>query len=99
MTEGHDPCPLCGRPLVRGPSVNEHHPVPKSKGGREKFPIHVICHSKIHSLFTETELARRYSTFEALQAHPEIEKFIAWVRKKPPEFKSRNAVSKRKRRR
>ena len=56
--------------------------------------MHIICHSKVHSLFTEAELAKSYSTIEALLAHEEIEKFVRWVKKRPPEFKSRNAAKK-----
>jgi hypothetical protein len=37
-------------------------------------------------LFTETELARQYSTVEALLAHPEIELFVKWVKTKPDDF-------------
>lgn len=92
-------CPLCGRPMVEGPSVNEHHLVPKSRKGRETVTIHRICHSKIHSLFTERELALHYNTPEKLQAHPEIERFIKWVSKKDPEYKDRNRTSKTKGRR
>lgn len=80
------PCPLCGRPLIAGPSVDEHHLVPRSQGGKEKFLVHKICHQKIHQVFTEKELARRFSSWEILQAHSEIAVFIEWVRKRPPEF-------------
>ena len=41
-------CPLCGRVLEPGASVDEHHLVPKSKGGKVKSLIHRICHRKIH---------------------------------------------------
>jgi hypothetical protein len=37
-------------------------------------------------LFTETELARQYSTVEALLAHPEIQLFVKWVKRKPNDF-------------
>jgi len=90
-------CPLCGRPLVRGASVDEHHLLPKSQGGREKFLIHRICHRKIHATLSEKELARNHTSWLALQAHPEIAAFIAWVQKKPPEFydNSRSSSTKR----
>lgn len=81
--------------------MNEHHPVPKSRGGRVKHRIHVVCHSKIHSLFSEKELEREYSDFASLREHPEIVKFVRWVRKKPPGYRARNrtARSRRDRRR
>ena len=84
--DGPEPCPLCGRPLVAGLSIDEHHLVPRSQGGKEKFLVHRICHQKIHQTIPEKELARRYHTWEALSEHPEIRAFISWVRKRPPGF-------------
>jgi len=98
-TDSLGACPLCGRSLIDGPTINKHHVVPKSLGGRDAHWIHRVCHSKIHSLFTERELLHQYNTFEALRAHPELEKFIAWVRRKDPQFTSRNAASTSRRRR
>lgn len=83
-------CPLCGRELIPGPSVDEHHLVPKSKGGVNKELMHKVCHQKIHSLLTEAELARNFHTWESLKAHPELAKFIAWVSKRPPAYMDRN---------
>ena len=83
-------CPLCGRPLVPGPSVNEHHMVPRSHRGRDTLTMHRICHNKIHTVFSEQELARYYHTVERLLENDEIRKFVAWVRKKDPEYFDRN---------
>jgi hypothetical protein len=83
-------CPLCGRPLVPGPSVDEHHLVPKSEGGRAKFLVHRVCHTKIHTTLTETQLAREFNTWSALRSQPDIAAFIRWVQKKPPDFMTRN---------
>jgi hypothetical protein len=41
------------------------------------------CHSQLHSLFTEKELEQEYNTIEKLKAHPEVQKWIKWVRKRP----------------
>lgn len=80
-------CPLCDREMIRGSSsLNEHHLVPKMYGGVETYFIHRVCHSKIHSVFSEKELAREFFTFEKLRDHPEIARFILWVRKQDPEF-------------
>jgi 5-methylcytosine-specific restriction endonuclease McrA len=92
-------CPLCGRVLVAGPSLNEHHLVPKSQGGTVRHVIHRICHAKIHSVFDEKELARSYDTFAKLKAHREIAKFVAWVRKQPPEATARHRRWSEKKRR
>lgn len=90
-------CPLCGRPLIAGASVDEHHLVPRSEGGVAKERVHRICHRKIHATFTEKELARRFHSWQALREHPLIADFVAWVANKPPEFYRRNATSARKR--
>jgi len=90
-------CPLCGRPLLPGPATDEHHLVPKSQRGREKFPVHRICHTKIHATISEKRLAAEYNTWEALRAHPQIAAFIAWVQKKPPAFIDRNVRARDKR--
>lgn len=91
-----DPCPLCGRPLGDR-HISKHHLVPKSRGGTHgpTVDLHHICHQKIHSLFSEKELAEDYSTVEKLLAHPDIQAFVKWVRKKAPEFYQRNRRKKR----
>jgi len=91
------PCPLCGRPLVPGASVDEHHLVPRSEGGVAKELVHRICHRKIHATFTEKELARDFHSWRALREHPVIADFIRWVANKPPEFYRRNATAGRRR--
>lgn len=78
-------CPLCGREMIEGPSLNEHHLVPKSYGGTERYVMHKVCHNKIHSLFTEAELAVVYNTFEKLREQPAIRSFVKWIRKQHPE--------------
>ncbi len=90
-------CPLCGRPLLAGKSVDEHHLLPKSEGGRETHTVHRICHRKIHATFTEKELARSYSTWEALRAHEDMAAFIVWVQKKAPEYYDNSVKAARRR--
>lgn len=87
-------CPLCGR-LIPETQRDEHHLVPRSKGGRETTPLHRICHRQIHALFTERELAEAYCTIDALIAHPELAKFVRWVRRKPDDFFERTRKSAR----
>ncbi len=90
-------CPLCGRGLVSGKSIDEHHLLPKSQGGRETHTIHRICHRKIHATFTEKELARSYSTWGALQVHADIAAFIIWVQKKPLDYYDNSVKATRRR--
>ncbi len=77
-------CFLCGRPLGR--KVEWHHPVPKSRGGRETAPVHPICHRIIHATLSNAELQRSYATAEKLRAQPDIARFLAWIADKDPDF-------------
>jgi hypothetical protein len=77
-------CFLCARPLGR--RIEWHHPVPKSRGGRARMPIHPICHRTIHAALSNKALEREFSTADALRSHPEIARFLAWVRGKDPDF-------------
>ena len=87
-------CPLCERPIPEA-QKDAHHLVPKSRGGRRTAYLHRICHRQIHALFTEAELARQYHHVEALLAHPEMARFVAWVRTKPEAFYERTHKSQR----
>lgn len=85
--EGDQPvvsCWLCSRPM--GEVTEWHHPIPKSRGGREREPVHPICHRTIHANFSNSDLEKRFATPEALLAHEEIGRFVAWVASKPPDF-------------
>jgi hypothetical protein len=77
-------CWLCGRPLGR--KVEWHHPVPKSRGGREVVRLHPICHRTIHATFSNAELARMPAAAGALLEKDEIRRFVHWVASKPPDF-------------
>jgi hypothetical protein len=41
-------CYFCEQTILQG-DVNMHHPVYKSKGGRETAPAHTDCHRSFHS--------------------------------------------------
>ena len=78
-------CPLCLRAIPADVPQSLHHLIPKSKGGR-KGPtglLHHQCHKEIHASMSDVELARSYSSIEALRAHPRLAKYIRWVAKRP----------------
>ena len=81
-------CPICGREMFKGRFVDDHHLIPKAKKGRygTKITIHRVCHDKIHSLWKESELANYYNTADRIKEHPEIQKFIKWLARKPADF-------------
>lgn len=87
-------CPICDRPIPTS-QRDAHHLIPKSKGGKTTEFLHRICHRQIHALFTETELANQFNHAQALQEHPEMQRFIRWVKTKPNTFYERTRKSAR----
>ena len=82
-------CPLCGCDMVEGSSVDRHHLIPKCKDGTVAEPVHVVCHRKIHSTLSEHELDEYWNTWARLKSHPQLRKYIKWVRKqfaRDPEY-------------
>ena len=81
-------CALCSRPIPPGARSSLHHLVPRARGGARlgTVRLHQVCHSAIHARYTEAEIARRLADAESLRADPELARFAAWVRTKPPDF-------------
>lgn len=77
-------CWLCERPLGR--NVQQHHPVPKAKKGRETVSVHPICHRAIHANFTNAQLMRMGDDREALLENETLGRFVEWIKDKPPDF-------------
>ncbi|AYJ85856.1 hypothetical protein D3Y57_07550 [Sphingomonas paeninsulae] len=78
------PCWLCSRPT--GKTIVWHHPVPKSRGGRDVVPMHSICQQTLIANFTNSELQRNGMDVENLLANPAVRKFVDWVANKDPDF-------------
>lgn len=93
-------CPICQRPMLKGVFVDEHHLIPKSKNGKytDKITVHRICHSKIHSIWTEAELANYYHTVDRILENTDMQRFVKWVKKKPVDFYAKTKFSNRRRR-
>ena len=92
--DGPPECWLCDRPVVV--RLQWHHPVPKSKKGRETVPVHAICHKAIHAHFTNAQLRRIGTDREALLDDEALARFVAWVQGKPPEFHAPYRVGKKR---
>jgi len=92
-------CPLCLRPIPPDAPQSRHHLVPKLKGGKggPTVLLHQICHNEIHATLTEAELARSHASIEALRAHPRLARFLDWVAKRPPGFRSKTPGPRRQR--
>lgn len=95
-------CELCGR-MLNG-DEERHHLIPESKSGKtienNLVLLHQVCHSKIHHTFSETELAKTYSSISVLRTHEQIQTFIKWIQKKPITFvdKNKDSVSRHRKR-
>lgn len=87
-------CELCGRAVRR---LTKHHLIPKTRHKNKKNKRHFSrrevhhrvlwlcapCHHNIHVVFSEKELEYDYNDREKLLAHPEIQKFTAWICRQP----------------
>jgi len=78
-------CPICER-LTPTNYIEKHHLVPKSKKGKETEQVCINCGDMVHKLFTNKELEKEYNSIEKIKAHPEIQKWIRWIRRKPNDF-------------
>jgi hypothetical protein len=87
------PCWLCGRPT--GKTIVWHHPVPKSRGGRDVVPMHPICQQTLIANFTNSELQRYAMDVDALLANSNVRKFVGWVARKDPDFNATIAKKQR----
>lgn len=82
-------CALCERET---PLLTEHHLIPRSQGRRQGLrhadlptaPLCAACHKFLHVTFSNAELAGEYASLEALLAHPDVQRFLKWIRKQPP---------------
>lgn len=95
-------CVICDKTLPDDVTFSDyHHLIPKSKKGKDVIRIHRICHNKIHSIWTEKELAKHYNTPDKIREHPDMCEFIAWVKNKPDDFyvKTRDSVTRKSKRR
>jgi 5-methylcytosine-specific restriction endonuclease McrA len=78
-------CELCQRPVEH---LTMHHLVPRSQGKKgEILPTALLCgacHRQLHALFSNKQLARELRSVEQLREAPEMQKFLAWVRRQDP---------------
>lgn len=86
-------CELCRRVMIDG--TNEHHLIPRTchsnqwfkkrftrEQMRETISTCYDCHDAIHDFIPrEKELGRHFNTIELLLGHPELAKFVAWVKR------------------
>jgi hypothetical protein len=91
------PCGLCLREFPRK-KLTKHHCLPKSKGGTTD-DIELLCgqcHGMIHATYENNTLARQLASLVELRVAPELQPFLAWVRKQPATSRSKNIRRKRR---
>ena len=89
--QGH--CALC----QREDSLTFHHLIPKTLHSNKWFKKNFTrqdmcrgidlcrdCHGAVHRFITEKQLGREFNTLEALAAHPDVAKFVAWIAPRRP---------------
>jgi len=91
--------------------LTRHHLIPRTRHNnkrirrnytREDLVTRIIqvcrpCHNHIHAVFSEKQLADDYNELVKLSSHPEIARFVSWIRDKPPGFKPRSFSQRGKR--
>jgi hypothetical protein len=87
-------CELCGRAVS---ALTKHHLIPrtrhKSRRSRRMFSRHELrtrlawlcrpCHRHIHALLENKQLELDFNTLESLSSHPDVQKFVNWIRRQP----------------
>lgn len=78
-------CALCGRRS----KTTEHHLVPRSRKKRHRdlfgptADLCRDCHRMLHATYDNAKLAREFRTIELLREAPELQAYLAWIRKRP----------------
>lgn len=81
------PCELCDREM---PDLTAHHLIPRQKTKRKNLDpsptiaICSACHRQIHTLYTNAQLATELNTLDKLRHDPQLQAFLAWVKKQDP---------------
>ncbi|HKV07995.1 MAG TPA: HNH endonuclease [Thermoanaerobaculia bacterium] len=77
-------CELCEREVEH---VTVHHLIPRQKDGRfgPRADLCSACHRQIHILFDNTRLARELNCLDRLRDEPDMQRFLAWVKRQPPD--------------
>lgn len=88
-------CPICKR-ITPSEYLEKHHFIPRSKKGKETVLVCCSCGDMLHKLFTNKELAKKYNSLETILASEDVQKWVAWVSKKPNDFSICMAAKKKK---
>ncbi|GIM28478.1 hypothetical protein CPJCM30710_11440 [Clostridium polyendosporum] len=75
-------CDLCEREVSK---VSEHHLIPKKEGGRNLNTafLCIPCHTQVHTLYTNKELAARLYNIALLKDDIKIKRYLKFITKHP----------------
>lgn len=79
---GWEQCTFCERYVPRE-LITLHHLKPRERGGKaeHRTPLCKPCHKQLHATYTNKELEKGRDTIEALRSAPELQAFLAWIRR------------------
>jgi hypothetical protein len=98
LPPGEPECPICGH-AYSAREMTKHHLVPRSRRGRKTVLLCPHCHRQIHALYSEKELERNFGTLDKLLSAPDMQPWIAWIRRRRPTARVTMRSSHRKGRR
>lgn len=98
-------CGIC----FRERRLTKHHLIPISRHKNKKtlkrhtkdslqttIEICRECHNQLHASISQKDMDETYHSFEKILQHPEIAKFVKWIRKHQPSGKVSVKSSKNK---
>ncbi|HEY7116288.1 MAG TPA: HNH endonuclease signature motif containing protein [Tepidisphaeraceae bacterium] len=87
-------CSLCER-LVPLSLITLHHLKPRQRGGKaeHRTPLCKPCHKQLHATYSNKELDRELDSLESLRQAPQLQPFLAWIRKQKPDRNFRTTMS------
>lgn len=77
-------CKICKRTLAG--YCNNHHLIPKEYGGKPVIKIHAVCHTMLHVVFSNLEMARYYHTPERIRENEFVLAFCEYLKSQYTDF-------------
>jgi len=74
-------CSVCDRETPDF-CLENHHLIPRAKGGKEKILVCCDCADQLHNLFSIKELRDSLNTIEAIKSNVKVRTWVKWIRKK-----------------
>jgi 5-methylcytosine-specific restriction endonuclease McrA len=78
--EKENQCVYCER---ESDSVEQHHFIPRSQGGKETVSTCPSCEDFIHSTWSNSQLAEILNSVELIKQTQEYQRFKKWLDKQP----------------